>query len=337
MDAPAGMWPWLVSIQLPQRGGFRHWCGGSLINSRWVLTAAHCFGLKRYIKVAYWRVLVGAIQLSQLGPSAQVRSIKRLVEHEQFNPTTYNNDIALVELSQPVECNDYVQPACLPDGNLKIHDDSRCYFSSWGNVDSQNFANPKHLQDVKISLQNPWACNGTIWYNKRIKDYNVCGVAWKGGIDCQGDGGGPLMCKEDNSELYWVVGLNSWGSGCKKPGIPGVFVTTRPFFSWIERKLKEASQLGGQPQAKPSTQQILNWAPSWTMPPALPKPTGWTPPRRTYSWVRPNYVYPDHTTRPPIVYVYQRFPNGTMIYRRKKTTRKPQSQWQNQGWARPRP
>ncbi|KAJ6651520.1 hypothetical protein lerEdw1_020855 [Lerista edwardsae] len=134
-DALPGTWPAIVSFQFPTRKGFRHFCSGSLINSRWVLTTSHCFAIKRYLKVEYWRVLIGATQQSKPGPDAQTRAFKRIVEHEQYKRIGHINDIALVELDQPVVCNDYIQPACLPEDNLTITDLTHCYVSGWGITD----------------------------------------------------------------------------------------------------------------------------------------------------------------------------------------------------------
>lgn len=79
-----------------------------------------------------WRVVVGASQLSQRGPEAQVRSIKQVVLHERYEPRMESNDIALLELEQPIECNDYAQPACLPSAMVEVSNLSHCYISGWG-------------------------------------------------------------------------------------------------------------------------------------------------------------------------------------------------------------
>ncbi|NXQ25592.1 ACRO protein, partial [Alaudala cheleensis] len=94
-DAKPGAWPWIVSIQNPRTPGTKHFCGGSLIRAQWVLTAAHCFDLTFNISLMY--VVIGATQLSQLGSMAQVRQIKKLVQHENYRREDMSNDIALLE------------------------------------------------------------------------------------------------------------------------------------------------------------------------------------------------------------------------------------------------
>ena len=79
-----------------------------------------------------WQVVVGATRLTQLGPEAQARNIKQLLVHQHFNNITRRNDIALLELEQPVQCNSYVQLACVPDASLRVSELTECYVSGWG-------------------------------------------------------------------------------------------------------------------------------------------------------------------------------------------------------------
>lgn len=79
-----------------------------------------------------WRVVIGATQLTRLGPEAQVRHIKRLLVHEHYRNITQRNDIALLELDQPVQCNYYTQLACVPDASLRVSELRTCYVSGWG-------------------------------------------------------------------------------------------------------------------------------------------------------------------------------------------------------------
>ncbi|NXK10664.1 ACRO protein, partial [Herpetotheres cachinnans] len=101
-DAQPGAWPWIFSIQDPWKIDTGHICRGCLISPQWVLTAAHCF-----------------IELTQLGPEAQVRT-KWLLVHEHYSSITERNNIALLELDQPVQYNDYVQLACVFDASLSV-------------------------------------------------------------------------------------------------------------------------------------------------------------------------------------------------------------------------
>ncbi|NXL54578.1 ACRO protein, partial [Podilymbus podiceps] len=129
-DAQPGSWPWIVSIQDPWLAGTGHVCGGSLISPQWVLTAAHCF--INASNITMWLMVIGATQLTRLGPEAQVHSIKQLMVHEHYRNISQRNDIALLELDQPVQCSHYVQLACVPDASFSVSELTTCYVSGWG-------------------------------------------------------------------------------------------------------------------------------------------------------------------------------------------------------------
>lgn len=87
-------------------------------------------------------MLLGTTQLSQHGPDAQERFIKSLIVHERYGVRRVKNDIALVEMNQPVNCTDYIQPACLPDENVDVPSLTHCYISGWGYTEMKS-KNPK--------------------------------------------------------------------------------------------------------------------------------------------------------------------------------------------------
>ncbi|NXQ69952.1 ACRO protein, partial [Quiscalus mexicanus] len=128
--AAVAEWPWLVSIQHPWVPGLGHWCGGSLITADWVLTAAHCFDKFDNISLLY--VLIGATQLSQPGPGAQVRNVKKVVIHRNYKRSDMSNDIALMQLDRPVLCSSYIQLACLAEPTLSVSELRNCWIAGWG-------------------------------------------------------------------------------------------------------------------------------------------------------------------------------------------------------------
>ncbi|KAK9400380.1 acrosin-like [Crotalus adamanteus] len=244
-DALPGTWPWQVCFQLPSQTGYVNACGGTLLSSRWVLTAAHCFETEQ--EVSWYRVVLGLNRISQPSPDAQNRLIKRVINHKLYKNELNNtdggiqHDISLVELTEPVRCNDYIQPACLPDKSVTISKLVQCSISGWGTMEVKAQRQPDVLQEGIVKLIPHHTCSSISWWHKRIRPENICAGHEKGEINtCQGDSGGPLMCREERSERYLVVGVTSWGlMTCVNFRKPGVFTSTQVYIDWIATMTKE--------------------------------------------------------------------------------------------------
>ncbi|NWV70257.1 ACRO protein, partial [Malurus elegans] len=230
--APPGAWPWIVSIQDPRKIGTGHTCGGALISPQWVLTAAHCFLRAR--NVTLWRVLIGATHLTHLGPEVQVRHIKRLLAHQHYAAASQQNDIALLELDEPVECSDYIQPACVPNASVTVSDLKSCYIAGWSSPSAKAHGPSDVLHEARVRLLDTHLINSSRGYAGAIHPHNLCAGYPRGGMDtCQGDSGGPLVCKDNSASYFWLVGVTSWGKGCARAKRPGVYTSTQHFHDWI--------------------------------------------------------------------------------------------------------
>uniref|UniRef100_A0A8C0G834 Peptidase S1 domain-containing protein n=1 Tax=Chelonoidis abingdonii TaxID=106734 RepID=A0A8C0G834_CHEAB len=242
-DAQLGAWPWQVSLQVYQYGvGFKHLCGGSLVNEYSVLTAAHC--VRRQMDPYYWRVVIGLHDISRPERHTVKHSVREIIVHSEFRIETFENDIALFKLYKSVSYNDYIQPICLPfvHIHLNINNETKCFISGWGSISEKGEGSPI-LQEAQVNIIPSDICNGFEWYEGMVNNNMFCAGFESGGIDsCQGDSGGPLVCCHLDTSKYYLIGITSFGFGCGRPKLPGIYVRVSRYRRWIKARLLLASK-----------------------------------------------------------------------------------------------
>ncbi|KAM3916890.1 transmembrane protease serine 9-like [Leptodactylus fuscus] len=231
-DAADGEWPWQVSLRY--QGS--HICGGSLISSQWVLTAAHCFAYS--VSPPDYTVYLGTYQLSVPDNHTVISSVSRIIKHPWYTGVGSKGDIALVKLSSPVTYTKYIMPICLPSASVTLPCGMECWVTGWGTINSGvNLPYPKTLQKVMTPIIDRTTCDYYYHVDSNsstpiILDGMICSGYKEGGKDsCQGDSGGPLVCKVRGA--WYLAGVVSWGFGCAVSYRPGVYTLVPAYTSWI--------------------------------------------------------------------------------------------------------
>uniref|UniRef100_A0A8C2IHD5 Zgc:171592 n=1 Tax=Cyprinus carpio TaxID=7962 RepID=A0A8C2IHD5_CYPCA len=228
-NAISGSWPWQVSLQLPN--GF-HFCGGSLINQNWVLTAAQCA-----VMVGSHRVILGEHNRGSNDEPIQIQVVSKVITHPLYNSVTFNNDIALLKLSSPVTFTPRISPVCLASSDTSIVPGTRCFTTGWGQTATTT--SPEILQQTVVPIISPAVCR-QIWGQSRITDAMICaGASGSSSFSnvCfpQGDSGGPLVC--ESSGVWTLVGSVSWERSTCDPRFPAVYTSISQLRSWINETI----------------------------------------------------------------------------------------------------
>lgn len=233
-DARRGDWPWQALLLLHGRYPF---CGGSLIDRQWILTAAHCVAPRPlYAKATKTPenlvIRLGETDTKKYEGSEKDINVEKIIYHNDYSWDGLNNDIALIKLAEPVKFTDYIQPICL--ASLEAPADTKCYITGWGKMKHPGTMVRK-LQQGLLPIQPKAACSklntGNLWMT--ITDQMICGARpGKRTSGCHGDSGGPYVCKiGENWELHGAV---SWGSPvCNIKQAYTVFANIFRFKSWI--------------------------------------------------------------------------------------------------------
>ncbi|XP_052105152.1 suppressor of tumorigenicity 14 protein-like isoform X2 [Mytilus californianus] len=222
-------WPWAVQLLLryDKNSNFTHECGGAILNSRFVITATHCFLSENDIK--QWQIRAGSHYKGRSESSNQIRLIKK--KTPLFNPTTniLDRDITILEINTPFVFNTHVRPVCLPERHPRKGD--KCAVVGWGTT--KGTGHDDILKQTPMPIEDTQTCNNTSNLKGDITDYMFCGGFKEGKNDaCQGDSGGPLMCLD--GDKYRLQGIVSWGIDCAKPNLPGVYADVFKVLAWIK-------------------------------------------------------------------------------------------------------
>ncbi|XP_054711220.1 uncharacterized protein LOC129220814 [Uloborus diversus] len=248
-NAKKGAYPWQVMLWEPSLKSF---CGGTLLNERWIITAAHCF--VNYNNLRWDRIVIklGKHDRELKEDHELVTGIadpSSIVVHPNYKKRTFDNDLALIRLKDYVTFTNYILPVCLGDRDteeslMKIRNVVMGTVTGWGKL-KESGPSPRYLQEIKLPVVDRSICvastNYTVSRNMFCAGYaqEIIGDA------CHGDSGGPYVMS--HQDRWYLVGIVSWGEGCGHIGKYGFYTKVAEYLPWIKGIIKSSAKMAPSP------------------------------------------------------------------------------------------
>ncbi|CAL8294427.1 unnamed protein product [Lota lota] len=230
VNSVEGEWPWQVGLLFS--GNL--YCGASVLSADWLISAAHCFSKERLADPRSWRAHLGMLTR---GEARHVAEIQHIVVHEFYDGATFDYDVALLRLRRPWPASlaPLVQPVCLPSPSYTLGQHQACWVTGWGYRSEDDKLLPAVLQKAEVLLMSPSECKKR--YDPVTARMLCAGVPSGAQDACNGDSGGPLACQASAGGRWFLIGIVSWGSGCGRPNLPGVYTRVTKLTSWIHQRI----------------------------------------------------------------------------------------------------
>lgn len=251
-------YPWMAVLRYDYNGVITDGCGGSVINKRYILTAAHC--VKTRSTMPLHSVVLGEHTKNQdmdcniyhdkfgkeierdCADPVEEFGIESFIVHTNYNRPKYSNDIALVRLNKDVVMKDHIRPICLPvTSTLQKTAFDKYIVTGWGTTEEKKGSNM--LLQANLPFVNLAECQRKMSENRlniQLSEKQLCA----GGINkvdtCKGDSGGPLgFSATYNGARFMQFGIVSLGvDSCGEKSVPGIYCRVAAYMDWILDNMK---------------------------------------------------------------------------------------------------
>ncbi|KAL4648481.1 coagulation factor X-like isoform X1 [Arapaima gigas] len=224
--------PWQILIHREDGSGF---CGGTLLSPRWVVSAAHCFERTPH------HVTIGDYDKMRPDEKEQCIRVEFVLKHPHYHEYTYDSDIALLYLAQPVQLGAFAIPVCLPNAHLAellLRESNMGTVTGWGAMQYLGLSS-RFLRKVDLPVVDQKKCIQST--EQVITDNMFCAGYLDKQMDaCSGDSGGPFVTHYRGT--WYLTGIISWGEGCGTNGKYGVYTRVENFLTWIQETIHEHEQ-----------------------------------------------------------------------------------------------
>lgn len=250
--------PWQVNLAIRNST----MCSASIIGNSWLVTAAHCVAGAAPSEIS---AFIGITNLSERS-SQNAIGVSGITINPTWNSTTFNGDIALLQLTSPLTFSINVQPIALPlsqDPAMWPAAGTTAQISGWGST-SFGGVSSDALLEANVSILSGPNDNTCGSYGSSFTGADkICAGVIGGGIDtCQGDSGGPLVVSTASGVV--LSGLTSVGNDCALANFPGIYTRITTFLPWINQYVPPPTSIPNPPVNVITTSQSnkrvsVNW------------------------------------------------------------------------------
>ncbi|KXJ68877.1 hypothetical protein RP20_CCG001302 [Aedes albopictus] len=238
-----GQWPWHVAVfnRLKSTDQFKYGCGGTLINEKHTLTAAHCVKRKRPPFFYEIELHFGQHNLSKLSDNVVVRDVSEIHVHPEYEPN--KNDIAVLVMRLPVEYSDTVIPICLDQRMDLALQELEGWVTGWGMTENGTISDV--LRTVSLSVVSHLTClqDDPNLFSNCLNEKVFCAGNKKGGSPGPGDSGGGMYISDgDRWQLRGIISFGKFNELKKSVDASKyiVFVNIQWYLSWVKEILGES-------------------------------------------------------------------------------------------------